>query len=141
MYRIFVNHKPIAKKRHRTGNLRGRTVTYDPQSHDKINTKFVLSDMLRQEGLLEPLEGPINIKLVSYDLYPKSWSKKAIKTNQATGCWKTTKPDVDNYVKFYLDVLNGIAYKDDAQIVKILAEKKYSDKQGIEIKITKPGEN
>ena len=45
----------------------------------------------------------------------------------------TKKPDLDNIAKAILDSLNGIAYKDDSQIVSLLISKKYSDRPRVEI--------
>ena len=39
----------------------------------------------------------------------------------------TRKPDFDNIGKVICDALNGIAYRDDAQIVDALVRKFYSD--------------
>ena len=39
----------------------------------------------------------------------------------------TRKPDFDNIGKIICDALNGIAYRDDAQIVDALVRKFYSD--------------
>ena len=39
----------------------------------------------------------------------------------------TGKPDIDNIIKAVLDGLNGVAFKDDAQVVFISAQKLYSD--------------
>ncbi|MBN7275536.1 RusA family crossover junction endodeoxyribonuclease [Ligilactobacillus pobuzihii] len=47
----------------------------------------------------------------------------------------TVKPDVDNYIKATLDALNGIIWKDDAQIVTLHAAKYYSDHPRIEMEI------
>ncbi len=35
------------------------------------------------------------------------------------------KPDCDNIAKIILDALNGLAYDDDAQVVKLYVEKRY----------------
>lgn len=45
------------------------------------------------------------------------------------------KPDVDNYIKATLDALNGVIWKDDAQIVTLKAAKYYSDHPRIEMKV------
>ena len=39
----------------------------------------------------------------------------------------TKKPDVDNIAKAILDSLNGIAYRDDSQIVELNMKKLYAD--------------
>ena len=43
------------------------------------------------------------------------------------------RPDADNIAKIVLDALNGIAYKDDSQIVDLSVPKRYSDKPRVEI--------
>ena len=37
----------------------------------------------------------------------------------------TKRPDIDNVVKCIMDSLNKLAYKDDAQVVALVAEKCY----------------
>ena len=44
-----------------------------------------------------------------------------------------TKPDLDNVSKCILDALNGIAYKDDSQIVDLHITKHYSDNPRVEV--------
>ncbi|WP_460268332.1 RusA family crossover junction endodeoxyribonuclease [Clostridium sp. CTA-17] len=39
----------------------------------------------------------------------------------------TKKPDVDNIAKIILDSLNGVAYKDDSQIVDLRIIKSYTE--------------
>ncbi|CZR99694.1 Endodeoxyribonuclease RusA [Clostridioides difficile] len=43
------------------------------------------------------------------------------------------KPDLDNIIKSVADSLNGIAYKDDSQIVEVVSKKYYSDKPRVEV--------
>ena len=43
------------------------------------------------------------------------------------------RSDLDNVVKAVQDALNGVIYKDDAQIVSLHATKKYDMSPGIEI--------
>ena len=47
----------------------------------------------------------------------------------------TKKPDLDNIIKAIADSLNGIAYKDDAQIVELKSKKFYSDTPRVEVTI------
>ena len=52
----------------------------------------------------------------------------------------TKKPDVDNIIKIILDSLNGLAYKDDAQIVARTCQKLYvndDNEPRVEVKIEK----
>jgi Holliday junction resolvase RusA-like endonuclease len=48
----------------------------------------------------------------------------------------TKRPDWDNLGKLVSDSLNGLAYKDDSQIVEATAAKYYSDRPRVEIEIT-----
>ena len=46
------------------------------------------------------------------------------------------KPDADNIAKIILDSLNGVAYKDDSQIVDIRIIKKYTeDEERVEFEL------
>jgi Holliday junction resolvase RusA-like endonuclease len=59
-----------------------------------------------------PLEGPIGMDLTFIFPRPKSVPKKYGEGRQ----WHTVKPDRDNLQKSVQDALNGILYRDDAQI-------------------------
>ena len=47
------------------------------------------------------------------------------------------KPDIDNVVKAVLDALNGVAYRDDTQVVELHVRKSYSEKPRVEVSIEK----
>lgn len=47
----------------------------------------------------------------------------------------TKKPDLDNIIKVIADSLNGIAYKDDAQVVEVVSRKFYSETPRVEVTI------
>ena len=67
---------------------------------------------------------PVYIKMYIYKKMPAtSWSKKHKEEMHLKPA--PIKPDVDNVIKLYLDALNGLAYKDDAQVVSISAYKIY----------------
>ena len=43
------------------------------------------------------------------------------------------KPDLDNVVKAVLDALNGVVYRDDAQVVNLVATKRYATEPRVEV--------
>ena len=45
----------------------------------------------------------------------------------------TKKPDTDNIAKAILDALNGLAYYDDAQVVNLEVQKRYSNEPRAEV--------
>ena len=47
----------------------------------------------------------------------------------------TKKSDIDNITKIILDALNGVAYKDDAQIVELKAKKIYGESNKIYVQL------
>jgi crossover junction endodeoxyribonuclease RusA len=59
--------------------------------------------MQQQDGLPEPLRGPVLVQLVVYR--------------------KRRQGDLDNFQKGLLDSLRGIAFEDDAQVVEIWARR------------------
>lgn len=64
-------------------------------------------------------------------LYKKT--KKAIEARNLIYC--DTKPDLDNEIKPILDSLTGKIWKDDMRIVKLTAEKFFSNEEETEIEV------
>ena len=71
-------------------------------------------------------EKDIIIKITAYFGIPKSKSKKQQALMEAGEIRPHKKPDIDNICKIICDSLNGIAYKDDSQIIEANVEKYYS---------------
>lgn len=84
----------------------------------------------------KPREGTVWAIIRAYFQIPKSWSQKKKEAAIAGKIRPTGKPDLDNIQKSILDSLNGIAYHDDAQVVVIQAEKKYSEQPRVEATLT-----
>jgi len=128
--KLYFNHTPIAKARPRLG----RGGVYDPQEQNKIAAKFLTAQRCHAEGHLNALQGPIELKMTFGLPIPRSFSRKA--ANASEGQVSPKKPDVDNMIKFYMDVFNGIVYDDDKQVVRVVAEKIYSTNPHVEITVT-----
>ena len=77
-----------------------------------------------------PYEGAIELHVVW--LFPKG---KSHKHNE----WRITKPDTDNLQKMLKDCMTEVGFwKDDAQVVKEIVEKRWSDDPtGISIEMDK----
>lgn len=74
------------------------------------------------------LEGYIEADIAAYYSIPKSASKKKKEQMLLRSIRPTKAPDADNIAKIVLDSLNGVAYKDDSQVVTLHVEKFYSDR-------------
>lgn len=86
-------------------------------------------------GAVKPTEKAIAVDVVFYRPVQKSISKIERKRRLTGESLPVVKPDIDNYVKAILDALNGVAFKDDSQIIALNAKKLYSDKPRTEIEI------
>ena len=108
------------------------TVLYEKLVKDTFKSKY---------PNFEPIMGEIKAKIIAVFSVPKSYSKKKreallpIQGIEHSGAGYTHKPDVDNISKIILDSLNGLAYKDDAQVTCLLVFKEYGyeDKVIVEI--------
>jgi len=67
----------------------------------------------------EPLAGPVLVR-VRFDLH----APRVIPAEREG--YPTTTPDLDKLIRSTLDGLTGVAFADDAQVVKVRAEKAYS---------------
>ena len=117
--------KPVPQKRHRMG----RGFSYDPSAPDKkrVRTELILANRLRYIH-----KGDVSMFITFHMQRPKS--------HYRTGKYKeflkkgspykhTSKPDIDNLIKFIMDCCSGILYKDDNQVVNITANKQYAEKE------------
>jgi Holliday junction resolvase RusA-like endonuclease len=81
------------------------------------------------------LECPVWLRVVA--TYP--WPRNTVKKRQtaADGAWKATRPDIDNAcIKLVADCLNGIVWRDDAQIAAVTAFKLLGLTPGLDVTIT-----
>ena len=120
------------------GKLRprwSRTRMYSPQKtvdyETYIKEMFVISypDFVLLEGALE-------ITIKAWMMIPKSTSKKRAKLMIDRVIRPDKKPDWDNLSKVVGDALEGLAYKNDAQIVDGILHKYYTMQPRLEVKIT-----
>ena len=121
--KIVVPGQPIAKGRPRmtkTGHV------YTPRKTREYEN-LIKRCFYEQHG--EKLSGPIELKMWAYFRKPKT---KAVSD-------MLSRPDIDNIVKT-IDALNGVAFDDDKQIVKVTAEKLYSTEPRLEIELIETGE-
>ena len=83
-----------------------------------------------------PLEGPLRMTIIAYMMIPKSTSKKRMKLMIDRVIRPTKTPDWDNLGKLSSDALEGLAYKNDSQIVTGIVYKYYAVRPRLEIEIT-----
>lgn len=73
----------------------------------------------------DALQGPLAVEIEFHFAKPKSVKRE----------YHTVKPDLDNLQKAVLDSLNGIVWRDDAQITDLQGRKWYADKPKIIVRV------
>ena len=111
--KLYLPGKPIAWARPGQ-SAHGR---YDTQRRAKDALGLIIHNQL---GIHQPLEGKIHLEAMFYMPEPKS-----LKASESGG-YHSKKPDIDNLLKFYLDVCKDFhVFHDDAQVSKVEMAKVY----------------
>jgi crossover junction endodeoxyribonuclease RusA len=66
----------------------------------------------------EVMPGPVSLRLEFVMPRPKSAPKRVV--------WPATRPDLDKLTRAIGDALKGVAYRDDSQVCRIAATKRYA---------------
>ncbi|HYE79240.1 MAG TPA: RusA family crossover junction endodeoxyribonuclease [bacterium] len=119
--RFEVAGPPRGKARPRVGQ--GHAFTPDATRQHEDAVAWAARRVMRGRG---PLVGPVAVDLVAYHAVPASWPKWRKEQAQAGRSLPMGKPDVDNVCKLVLDALNGIAYQDDAAVVRLAVERRWA---------------
>jgi Holliday junction resolvase RusA-like endonuclease len=134
-FSCFVRGIPIPKGSKRsfvvrskgTGKL--RAVTVDVNKPTLRTWERAIQWVVQNKWQGSPLEGPVRLWLVFIFPLPKSAS------HNHPPAWKDTKPDASKLLRLVEDALTGTVYKDDAQIVSLLVDKRYGDEAGVGIAV------
>ncbi|MEG0157204.1 MAG: RusA family crossover junction endodeoxyribonuclease, partial [Anaerovoracaceae bacterium] len=78
---------------------------------------------------------PVHIAIHAFFEPAKSTSKKNKVKMLSGDINPLKKPDIDNIAKVILDALNGTAYYDDTQVIKLEVLKSYDDTARVEVQI------
>lgn len=104
----------------------GRVVTMNANAKSKPWMACVASaarDVLEGDEA-GPWTGMASVRAVFAMPRPKAhYGTKGLKANAPTH--QTTKPDIDKLVRCVLDALTGVAWRDDSQVVEVVATKRY----------------
>jgi Holliday junction resolvase RusA-like endonuclease len=117
------------------GKARPRVTRWGAHTEEKTVLYENLVKLSYQEQCGEYTEKPLKVYIEVYYDIPKSTPKKNIMPMLDKLIRPCKKPDCDNIAKIILDALNGIAYKDDTQVVKLTVAKYYSEKAEVMVTI------
>jgi len=122
--------KPMGKQRPR---VMRNGITFTPTQ--TVNYESLVKLIYSQLPEPRRFEGEVKVRITAYYEIPKSTSNKKRDDMSVGFIRPTKKPDCDNIAKIICDALNGIAYKDDSQIVSCIVDKYYSDNPRVEVEI------
>lgn len=126
---FFVPGLVCGKGRPRFNRKTGRAYTPEKTVAYESLVALAAHDAMDGEKLIE---GPVGIVLTAVFQIPASWSQKRKKEAMESRVWHTSRPDGDNIIKV-CDALNGIVWRDDAQIGRCSFAKYYGDTPGLHI--------
>lgn len=81
------------------------------------------------------IEHPCVLFVTATFSVPASWSKRKQEDALRGRVHPTKKPDVDNIAKAVADSLNGVIWRDDAQVVCAMVLKEYGKVPGLRVRI------
>ena len=133
---FFVPGTPIGKGRPRAARRGTGVVMFTPEKtagYEALVAATASNAMRAEAGPL--FTGPLEAVLEMRFPVPASWSKAKRARALAGAEWHTSKPDADNVAKAILDACNGVVFRDDAQVVMLIATKAFSEEPGVRVVI------
>ena len=127
--------EPQGKGRPRFRQINGHVSTYTPDKTSSYENLVKIEYERQCCGLRFDDKDQLDMRIYAYYQVPASASKKKKALMLEGALRPSKKPDVDNVVKIIADSLNGVAYKDDVQIVYTIVRKFYSDTPRVKVVI------
>lgn len=138
MIEISIPGKPIAKARPRFARRGKFVTTYNEQESEESKVMAQILAKLGKDWV--PIEEPVALEIIFHFPYLKGHygsGRNSHRLKPGVPHYHSSKPDLDNLLKFYCDAMNEIVFKDDNRVVKISAFKLWAEDPKTIIKITK----
>lgn len=130
-FRFTVPGEPVGKGRPRVVRRGGFTQTYTPEKTASYEN-LVKLEFQRQGGRMLK-DGPVRLSIMAWYGIPKSASKRKQQAMIGGLIRPTKKPDADNCAKVIADALNGLAWRDDSQVVSLHVEKMFGEEPMVSV--------
>lgn len=131
---IIIQGEPHSQPRARATSVGSHVRMWDPGASDKESANVEMRMQL-PEGYRVAHEDRFEVEINAYyknkNYNTHDYNFRTWNTN------KTSKPDLDNIAKFYLDAGNELVWHDDAQVSSLKVTKHYSKVPRVEMKIVK----
>ena len=135
---FFVPGAPVGKGRPRAARRGAGVVMFTPgktADYEALVAATAAAALSGDALAHQLLDGPLEAALEMRFPVPASWSKAKRARALAGAEWHTSKPDADNVAKAILDACNGVVFRDDSQIVILIATKAFSEEPGVRVVI------
>lgn len=126
---------PVPKGRPRISVRGGFARAYTPEKTVSFENRVGHAGHEAMYGR-PPVEGPLTLIVGVVLPIPVSWSGKKTASALSGAIRPCGRPDVDNFAKAVLDGLNGIVWRDDAQVVSLTATKAYGRTPCVEVQVS-----
>lgn len=113
-----VHMEVVGKQRPRVTTRAGYAQAYTPRKTKDAEARIVMEFIRRFGKSYAGHTGPVALDVVSTRPLAKSNPKRF------EGISDCSKPDIDNVLKLVMDALEGVAYKNDAQVIRCSAIKR-----------------
>lgn len=130
---IIIPGEPAGKGRPRF--FRGRAVTPAKTRAYEAAIKSAGEDAVRSCGRFDDKQ-PLRMRVEARMPVPASWSMRKQRQALAGTIHPTGKPDCDNLLKAAADGLNGVLYRDDAQLIETSIVKTYHESPALIIEVS-----
>ena len=135
---FFVPGTPVGKGRPRAARRGAGVVMFTPgktADYEALVAATAAAALAGDAPTHQLLDGPLEAVLEMRFPVPASWSKARRARALAGAEWHTSKPDADNVAKAVLDACNGVVFRDDSQVVILIATKAFSEEPGVRVVI------
>lgn len=131
---IHMDNEIVKYYRHRinrrSGSIRDPLTKYKVVLQDKIIESLTANEIIIDD---ETISNPISVTMYFRNTPPASKPVKKLSYMLLNIIKRTTTPDIDNFVKTSLDVLNKLAWSDDGQVIELHAYKQYDTEKSTDI--------
>jgi Holliday junction resolvase RusA-like endonuclease len=131
---LTIPGEPVAKGRARAFVRGGKVGHYTPNK-TAVYEKTVAKISSVAMGGQPQIDGACSLRISFFMPIPKSWSLKKQLLAIAGEIKPTSKPDLDNLIKAVKDGINGVVWRDDSQVVELVAVKKYDQNPRVEVEV------
>jgi crossover junction endodeoxyribonuclease RusA len=138
---FFVPGKPAGKGSLRAFARADGGVGVEEGNADKVRPwMHAIAASALEAGVRVLEDGSVGLVLIFRRPRPKSHTGAKGNLKPSAPSWPTTKPDIDKLARAVLDALTGVAYRDDSQVVRLEASKRFAlsgEVEGVQIVMTR----